>query len=76
MDIIEHRHSGELCTTQRGYLIVHDGHLCEGANLTPAGGENFCLWHRCGSGDVPAGKAHEGSINEVACPDCLALWNT
>ncbi len=75
MDVIEHRHSGELCTTQHGNPIIHDGHLCEGANLTLVSGENFCLWHRCGSADVPADTAYEGSIEEVTCPDCLAVWN-
>ena len=71
MDVTEHRLSGELCTTSRGKLIVHEGHLCEGANLTTIRDDNFCLWHRCVDADVPANTAYEGTIDDVTCPECL-----
>lgn len=74
-DVIEHRFSGKTCTTSHGREIVWNGHLCEGANLTPIRDDNFCLWTRCGKHDVPAGKAHEGDTKEVDCQICLGLWN-
>ena len=74
-DVITDRRSGELCVTKNGHEIVWRGHLCEGANLTPTGPENFCLWTRCGKHDVPASDAYEGDIRECACPECLAIWN-
>lgn len=69
------RRSGSLCTTSSGREIIWDGHLCEGANLTGLRDDNFCLWTRCGSKDVPAGKAHEGDIKEATCEACLGIWN-
>ena len=74
-DITTDRLHGKTCTTSRGHEIVWNGHLCEGANLTPPRDDNFCLWTRCGCADVPADKAHEGDIREVECPDCLNIWN-
>jgi hypothetical protein len=74
MDTVNGRLQGELCTTSHGNHIVWDGHLCEGANLTPPRNDNFCLWTRCGGGDVPADKAHEGTMNEVECAACRRLY--
>ena len=74
-DVTTARTSGETCTTSNGREIVWNGHLCEGANLTPPRDDNFCLWTRCGCADVPAGKAHEGSLSEVECPECLKIWS-
>lgn len=74
MDTNRHRCSGKVCTTSNGKPIVWRGHACEGgANLTPGSGENFCLWTRCGSADVPAGAAHEGTLEEVDCPKCKSM---
>ena len=73
MDATEHRLDGETCTTSHGMPIVWNGHLCEGANVTPPRNDNFLLWTRCGSADVPAGKAHEGARTEVTCEKCLAI---
>lgn len=73
-DVATDRLTGATCTTHRGHEIVWDGHLCEGANLAPPL-DNFCLWTRCGSADVPGGKAHEGDIRDVTCPECLKVWN-
>lgn len=73
-DVNRHKHSGLLCTKSRGNEIIHDGHLCEGADVTAPIGRNFLLWWRCGKGDVPANKGYEGDIKEVTCPDCLELW--
>lgn len=73
MDVSLHRRSGDICTMSNGCPIIWMGHLCEGANLTPGWMENFCLWTRCGSADVPAGAAHEGSLAEVSCPKCKAM---
>ena len=75
MDITTGRYSGETCTTQHHREIVWNGHLCEGANLTPPTNDNFCLWTRCGARDVPANKAWEGYIREVTCPEFLRIWN-
>lgn len=74
-DITTDRLTGTTCATQHGAEIVWDGHLCEGANLTPPRTDNFCLWTRCENHDVPADQAHEGDIREVSCPDCLKVWN-
>lgn len=73
MDVTEHRRSGKTCTTSHGKPIIWDGHACEGANLTPPRDENFCLWTRCGSADVPAGAAHEGSVSEIDCAACKSI---
>lgn len=73
LDVTTDRRSGQTCTLSNGKPMIWDGHLCEGANLTPGTADNFCLWTRCGSADVPAGKAHEGTISEVTCPKCQAL---
>ena len=75
LDETTQRNSGELCTKSVGQEIIWNGHLCEGANLTAPIGRDFCLWTRCGSADVPAGKAHRGDIKEVSCPQCLEIWN-
>ncbi len=75
-DASTHRNSGDLCTTSHGREVIHEGHLCEGANLTGSLGKNFCLWHRCGNADVPADAAHEGDIREVTCLPCLEIWNS
>ena len=47
-------------------------HLAEGDWLTP---HDFCLWTRCGSADVPAGKGYLPGDNDpvVRCPTCLAV---
>lgn len=74
-DVTTDRLSGKTCTTQHQNEIVWNGHLCEGANLASIRNDNFCLWTRCGSADVPAGKGREGDIREVNCPACLKLWN-
>ncbi len=73
MDTNPHRRSGKTCTTSNGRPIIWNGHACEGANLTPGSDENFCLWTRCGSADVPAGAAHEGTAAEIDCPNCKAM---
>lgn len=75
MEVTRERLGGKTCTTQHGHEIVWKGHLCEGANLTPPNNDNFCLWTRCGSADVPADAAHEGSLREITCGDCLKIWN-
>ena len=69
--ILVNRLGGKLCTTSHGKEIIWNGHLCEGANLTPKPDENFCLWTRCGKHDVPAGKGYEGDVSEVTCTRCL-----
>ena len=74
-DTTTHRQTGDLCKTSHGKEIIWKGHLCEGANLTPTDGDNFCLWTRCGGADVPSDKAQEGDIHEVKCQDCLQIWN-
>ncbi len=71
MDVTKERNSGQLCTTSNGHPLIWNGHLCEGANLTTIHDVNFCLWTRCGSADVPANSAHEGSVDEVTCTACL-----
>lgn len=75
MDVTTDRRGGKTCTTQHGHEIIWNGHLCEGANLTPSLSDNFCLWTRCGKHDVPADKGHEGSLAEVSCGECLKMWN-
>lgn len=72
-DATTHRRSGSLCTKSNGKPIIWKGHLCEGANLVGGLNEEFCLWTRCGSKDVPANAAHEGSASDVTCPKCLTL---
>lgn len=72
MDVTQERQSGKLCYTSNGNVMVWNGHLCEGANLTPPG-DNFCLWTRCGRHDVPAGQAREGRAEDVTCADCEKL---
>jgi len=75
-DVTTDRLSGNVCTKSSGQEIVYDGHLCEGANLTPVfGSDNFCLWFRCGAADVPADKAHQGDISEVTCLKCREIWD-
>lgn len=69
-DVTTNKISGALCQTSNGKPIIWNGHLCEGANLTPPRDDNFCLWTRCGKHDVPAGAGYEGSFSEVECPDC------
>ena len=73
-DVTRHRDSGHVCTTSNDKPMIWNGHLCEGANLV-GGYRNveFCLWTRCGSKDVPANAAHEGSFSEVTCEKCAAL---
>ena len=75
-DVTKERFSGKTCTTSNGRLIVWNGHLCEGANLTSARDDNFCLWTRCGSNDVPANKAREGRLDEVSCEACREKLNS
>ncbi len=72
-DIDSDRMSGKTCSTIGGRPIIWDGHLCEGANLTPPNVDNFCLWTRCAAADVPAGAAHAGGLSEVNCPECLTV---
>lgn len=74
-DVTKERLSGKTCTKSNGKEIIWSGHLCEGANLTPIRDDNFCLWTRCGSADVPAGQAHEGDVREVDCPECRKVWD-
>lgn len=74
-DDTNRRLDGTLVTASHGREIIHNGHLCEGANLTPSLDDNFCLWHRCGDADVPADSAHEGDIRQVTCKNCLEIWN-
>ena len=75
MDITTHRLDGATCTASHGNEILWNGHLCEGANLTPSRSDNFCLWTRCGKHDVPAGRGYEGSVKTVTCAECLKIWN-
>ncbi|HTV69286.1 MAG TPA: hypothetical protein VMF90_12185 [Rhizobiaceae bacterium] len=70
LDIKFHRNDGKLCTLSNGKLIIWNGHLCEGANLTSPRDVNFCLWTRCGGHDVPSNSAHEGILAEVECGEC------
>ena len=74
-DVVQHRADGKLCILSHGVEMIWNGHLCEGANLTPIICENFCLWTRCGRHDVPADRAHEGDIGEVTCDACRDIWN-
>ncbi len=69
-DVVTHSLSGEICRTSNGKLIIWNGHLCEGANLTSPIGRDFCLWTICGKFDVPANKAHEGNFSEIECTTC------
>lgn len=73
IDVTTDRTSGKTCTTSHGNPMIWRGHLCEGANLTHPRDDNFCLWTRCKSADVPAGKAHEGHRSEVTCAKCLQI---
>jgi hypothetical protein len=72
-DVSTDRLSGKTCTLSNGNVMVWNGHLCEGANLTPKVSDNFCLWTRCGKHDVPAGGAHEGDLSQVTCLGCLRI---
>lgn len=72
-DVTTHMRSGELCTSSNGKPMIWKGHLCEGANLVGGSNVEFCLWTRCGSKDVPANSAHEGSLSEVTCDRCKSL---
>lgn len=64
----------DVVTLSHGNLIVWNGHLCEGADLTPfSKARNFCLWTRCGKHDVPANAAHEGRRDEITCEECLTV---
>jgi len=73
LDVVGHRASGDVCSLSNGKQIVWNGHLCEGANLTPQHNENFCLWTRCGTLDVPFNQAYEGDEQDVVCLQCLAI---
>jgi hypothetical protein len=73
-DASKHRLSGKVCTRSHGHEIVWKGHLCEGANLTPAHRDSFAVWTRCGEHDVPDEEAQEGDITDVTCDACLAVW--
>lgn len=72
-DETTHRRSGEVCTTSGGQPIVYRGHAAEGANLVAPIGDEFCMWTRCGSSDVPANRAYRGTAQEVSCRDCISI---
>jgi hypothetical protein len=73
LDVTRNRMGGDVCQLSNGKPIVWNGHLCEGANLTPPRDDHFCLWTRCGKHDVPANAAHEGSREDVECAECKRI---
>jgi len=73
-DAAKHRLSGLVCTRSHGHEMVWEGHLVEGANLTPAHEDSYASWTRCGQHDVPNDDAVEGDITDVTCAGCLAIW--